>query len=68
MLNMHSVALTLPVLLAITALCAADQQPISIDGLFDDWVAVAPAYQDPIGDGGSNGVDFQRIWIADDER
>ena len=52
----------------MTTLCAADQQPISIDGLFDDWAEVAPAHQDPAGDGGSNGVDFQRLWIADDQR
>ncbi len=68
MLNMRSAALALPVLSAITTLCAADQQPISVDGLFDDWAAVTPAHQDPTGDGGSNGVDFQRLWIADDQR
>ncbi len=68
MLNKRSVALAWPVLLAITTFCAADQQPISIDGLYDDWAAVAPAHQDPTGDGGSNGVDFQRLWIADDPR
>jgi hypothetical protein len=68
MLKLRSVTLGLPLLLAVAGLCAADQQPICIDGLFDDWADVSLAYEDPPGDDGSSGVDFQRLWIADDDR
>jgi endonuclease/exonuclease/phosphatase family metal-dependent hydrolase len=45
---------------------AAGQAPIVIDGALADWAAVPVAYTDAA-DGGS-GVDFGRLWIADDDR
>ncbi|MHC4970551.1 MAG: hypothetical protein ACYTF4_18315, partial [Planctomycetota bacterium] len=45
-------------------LAAADQAPVSIDGALGDWALVPVAYTDAA-DGGS-GVDFGRLWIADD--
>ncbi|MHC4317856.1 MAG: endonuclease/exonuclease/phosphatase family protein [Planctomycetota bacterium] len=47
-------------------LAAADQAPVSIDGALGDWALVPVAYTDAA-DGGS-GVDFGRLWIADDDR
>lgn len=48
--------------------CGAGRAPIVIDSVFDDWSGVAVALQDAAGDGGANGVDFGRLWIADDDR
>jgi endonuclease/exonuclease/phosphatase family metal-dependent hydrolase len=45
---------------------AAEQAPISIDGVFDDWTGVPVAYADAAGDG--LGIDLGRLWIADDDR
>ena len=44
-----------------------EQFPIIIDGLFDDWEGVPTAYENSADEGGS-GVDFRRLWIADDDR
>lgn len=44
-----------------------EQFPIIIDGLFDDWEGVPTAYEDSADEGGS-GIDFRRLWIADDDR
>ncbi len=44
-----------------------EQFPIIIDGLFNDWEGVPTAYEDSADEGGS-GVDFRRLWIADDDR
>ncbi len=47
---------------------AAAPFAITIDGGFEEWAAVSVAWTDPAGDGGGSGVDFGRIWIADDAR
>jgi len=61
---------TIGVLCCLTAsfISRADQFPICIDGRFDDWSNVPVAFADPAGDGGPSGIDFGRLWIADDER
>jgi endonuclease/exonuclease/phosphatase family metal-dependent hydrolase len=53
-------------LLLIARPAAAAQTPITIDGAFDDWSAVAVAYGDAAE--GGPGVDFGRLWIANDDR
>ncbi|MDD5555740.1 MAG: endonuclease/exonuclease/phosphatase family protein [bacterium] len=57
--------------LFLAALCAAGgcrsgTPAILIDGRFEDWRGIAPADADPSGDSGPSGVDFGRVWIADD--
>lgn len=42
-------------------------QEIIIDGDFRDWDAVDVAFTDDANDGQNNGIDLQKIWIADDE-
>ncbi len=42
--------------------------PISMDGAFDDWTAVPVAFTDASGDGGGSGIDFGRLWAANDGR
>jgi endonuclease/exonuclease/phosphatase family metal-dependent hydrolase len=42
--------------------------PVVLDGFFDDWGAAAPAWTDPSGDAGGSGIDFGRLWLADDPR
>lgn len=44
------------------------QVPILLDGEFEDWNGVPPAWQDPTGDAGPDSIDFGRIWIANDDR
>ncbi|MEE9294909.1 MAG: hypothetical protein V3W34_08120 [Phycisphaerae bacterium] len=46
----------------------AEQVAVVIDGTSDDWDGVSPAYSDTAGDGGGNGVDLGRMWVADDNR
>ncbi len=46
----------------------SDQALITIDGDFSDWSGVAPSFSDPQGDGGSSGIDFGVLRIADDDR
>ncbi|MHC4696385.1 MAG: endonuclease/exonuclease/phosphatase family protein [Planctomycetota bacterium] len=53
-------------LLSVAAESAATPRLISIDGVFDDWQASEPVYADIDGDG--SGIDFGRLWIADDDR
>lgn len=64
---MHRFILAL--LLAAGAACpaAADLVPITIDGWFDDWAAVAPLLTDQAGDGGASGIDFGSLWAANDQ-
>lgn len=40
--------------------------PISIDLDFTDWDPVPHVYQDASGDGGSSGIDFGKLWVAND--
>jgi len=42
--------------------------PICIDGVFDDWAGMLPAYMDPAGDEGHTGIDLTSIYIANDDR
>ena len=46
----------------------AERLPVVLDGFFDDWGAVAPAWTDRSGDAGGSGIDFGRLWLADDPR
>ncbi|MBD3235781.1 MAG: hypothetical protein GF330_03675, partial [Candidatus Eisenbacteria bacterium] len=61
---------TLVLCLGALVLCApalrAEVHRIALDGLMADWEAVAPAWEDPSGDGGPSGIDLGRVWIADD--
>lgn len=41
---------------------------ILLDGAFDDWAALDPVHTDPSGDALSGMVDFERLWVANDER
>ncbi len=49
-------------------LASAAVAPITLDGNFDDWTLLAPAVTDPSGDGPNNGIDFARVWTANDHR
>lgn len=49
-------------------LAHADQAPISIDGLFQDWAGAPPLWQDASGDAGGGGADFLELRAADDDR
>ena len=53
--------------LVLAAPAAADLAPVSLDGWFDDWSAVPAAATDPAGDGGSSGIDFGEIRVANDQ-
>lgn len=53
-------------ILLVGSTAHAGSFPISLDGALDDWAAVAPAADDPSGDGGGSGIDFDRLWIAND--
>ena len=61
-------------LAAIALLCCgipvahADMHRVFIDGITDDWAGLTPIHEDPLGDGGSSGIDFGGIWIAEDEQ
>ena len=48
-----------------TAMATADQAPISIDGVFEDWLDIAPLI-DPTGDATGDGIDFTSLSMADD--
>lgn len=54
-------------LLLLAASAHGDQRVIHIDGTFQDWTEVEPAYSDPFGDVSGSAVDLGRIWFADDE-
>ena len=41
---------------------------IILDGEFDDWDTLSPAYVDPSGDAPEGSVDFGQIWITNDEQ
>jgi hypothetical protein len=59
----HALAL-LSLLLAPAALAGA--LPVALDGEFGDWAAVSPLVTDASGDGGASGIDFGRLWAAND--
>lgn len=54
-------------LAALATAARGELHPVLMDGRFDDWDGIAPAYSDPAGDGGSSGIDLGRLWIADDD-
>jgi hypothetical protein len=62
--------LGLALLLLLTCLAVplarADQAAIVLDGAFEDWNGIAPVYTDATGDGGGSGIDFGRLWLAED--
>lgn len=52
----------------IVCTAQAERAAISIDGRFDDWAELSPAYVDALGDSSApSGFDFGRLWLADDE-
>ena len=61
-------ALTLVLYSVLMQAARAEQVAVLIDGTYEDWNSVSPAYTDAGGDGGVNGVDFGRMWLADDNR
>lgn len=64
----RGLGLLLAALLAATFSPArADLNRVYTDGYFGDWDGVEVAWTDDAGDGGPNGVDFGRLWLADDE-
>ncbi len=76
MLNTHTrphrssgpIAASLLALLALgTATGKAEMHRIYLDGDFADWEDLDPVWVDPPGDGGASGIDFERIWAAEDE-
>ncbi len=44
----------------------AERASVVIDGLFDDWAGIPPAYSDDEGESSPGGVDFLNLWMADD--
>ena len=62
----------LPRLMLLCALLATSARgavaPITLDGAFDDWATLPPVVTDATGDDGSSGVDFHRVWAANDHR
>ncbi len=61
------VTLLVPALVPVYSTARADLHRVYTDGYFEDWDGVPVAWTDGIGDGGPNGVDFDRLWLADDE-
>ncbi len=45
----------------------ADSRRIVTDGLYADWAGLAPLHTDTLGDAGSSGIDFGRLWVTNDE-
>ena len=55
-------------LLLFAEISFAQSHSILIDGYFPDWSALKPLCTDAHGDGGSDGIDFGRLWAANDSR
>ncbi len=52
-------------LLLAAASARGESRAIRVDGHFDDWNGLTPAYTDDAGDAGSSaGMDFGRVWLA----
>lgn len=45
--------------------CRGTGPDIRVDGRFDDWSGVSPAYIDPGDEGARRGIDLRGVWIAD---
>ncbi|MFQ5627861.1 MAG: endonuclease/exonuclease/phosphatase family protein [bacterium] len=41
---------------------------IFLDGQFQDWQNLAPAYSDPFGDFGQDEIDLDSLWITNDDK
>jgi len=54
-------------LLIASGPASGESARILIDGLFEDWDAIAPVYWDSTADQSSGELDFGRLWIANDE-
>ncbi|MBO6577234.1 MAG: endonuclease/exonuclease/phosphatase family protein [Rhodothermales bacterium] len=55
-------------LLAVATLPAAAQPSrVFVDGRFDDWQGIPPAYTDDSGDAPAGQVDLGRFWVTHDE-
>jgi len=55
------------VLFVWVAPAGAANLAITVDGAVTDWGAEVPAFTDAAGDGGSSGIDFRRMWCANDQ-
>ncbi len=64
---MRTLLIVLALCLVVAAPAVADLAPIQLDGFFDDWTALSPDFTDGSGDDGSSGIDFQNIWVANDQ-
>lgn len=67
-MSVLSVVLCVAGLFAAVTPATADMAPIVMDGVYEDWDGIAPILTDAAGDGGSSGIDFGRMWAADDAR
>ena len=54
--------------LALTNGAQAQAARIFLDGSFGDWDNLNPAHIDASGDAPASGVDFTRLWIANDQQ
>ncbi|MFH1735638.1 MAG: endonuclease/exonuclease/phosphatase family protein, partial [bacterium] len=54
-------------ILSVFNTCFADAHRILLEGQFDDWDAIEPLYDDPIGDQVTGDLDLGRFWVANDE-
>ncbi len=64
---MRLMGLVLVVGLSSCVTSAGDSGRIIVDGVFDDWLHVAVAIDDPVGDGGGSFADIGSVWITNDE-
>jgi len=64
---MQLIIRTLIILCALGSSWALSSQTIRVDGTFDDWTGISPIYVDDLGDGQSNGIDIERIWMTNDQ-
>ncbi len=64
---MRNISIALALWLVVAAPAVADLAPIQLDGFFEDWTALSPAFTDGSGDAGSSGIDFGGVWVANDQ-
>jgi len=57
----------LTLLIALFISSQAGSQTIRIDGDYSDWSNINPAFTDNLNDGQSNGIDFENIWVYNDQ-
>ena len=51
-------------LLGIAGLAAAQEVPVAVDGLFEDWDGIDTCFEDPTG--GGSGIDFGSVRVRSD--